>query len=352
MHAAIFVAIINAAPPNVLARFECHRCHEGTGLEELPLEKRCVGCHRAIVRGKFEQAKPETVKRWQRNIVDLTAAPSLQGAKKLKREWIEKFLQKPHDLRPALSATMPRLPIDAQTAKEIAQELAPEDPAQIDLDPDDITKGKKLFDDLKCITCHDAKAIDPPDLRYTRDRMTAATLIAFLRSPAAFDPASKMPSFELDEPSARQLAAFLMFAPLAPPADTAPRSRLPLLTRVVRFDEVSRRVLKKVCWHCHSSPDYARGDGGPGNSGGFGYRGRGLDFSSYQGIANGAIADNGKRQSIFRGDPPKIIEVLLSRVQEERGEMSDVIGMPLGLPSLTSEDIQLVESWIAQGRPE
>ena len=27
-------------------------------------------------------------------------------------------------------------------------------------------------------------------------------------------------------------------------------------------------------------------------------------------------------------------------------------GMPLGLPSVTPEELQLVESWIAQGRPE
>jgi hypothetical protein len=26
-------------------------------------------------------------------------------------------------------------------------------------------------------------------------------------------------------------------------------------------------------------------------------------------------------------------------------------GMPLGYPSLTPEEIQLVESWVAQGRP-
>jgi hypothetical protein len=28
-----------------------------------------------------------------------------------------------------------------------------------------------------------------------------------------------------------------------------------------------------------------------------------------------------------------------------------VLGMPLGLPALSPEEIQLVDSWIAQGRP-
>ena len=46
---------------------------------------------------------------------------------------------------------------------------------------------------------------------------------------------------------------------------------LPLRARPVAFEEVSERVLRKVCWHSHAQPDYARGDGGPGNSGGFGW---------------------------------------------------------------------------------
>jgi hypothetical protein len=32
-------------------------------------------------------------------------------------------------------------------------------------------------------------------------------------------------------------------------------------------------------------------------------------------------------------------------------EPGRVRGMPLGLPPLSSEDIQLVETWIAQGHP-
>jgi hypothetical protein len=37
---------------------------------------------------------------------------------------------------------------------------------------------------------------------------------------------------------------------------------------------------------------------------------------------------------------------------EERGQRHALVrGMPLGLPALTPEQVQLVESWIAQGRP-
>ena len=42
----------------------------------------------------------------------------------------------------------------------------------------------------------------------------------------------------------------------------------------------------------------------------------------------------------------------MARHREVEGEPIDgVTGMPLGLPPVPLEDIQLVESWIAQGRP-
>ena len=41
------------------------------------------------------------------------------------------------------------------------------------------------------------------------------------------------------------------------------------------------------------------------------------------------------------------------RESEERGQIvDDIRGMPLGLPALSPAQIQLVETWIAQGRPQ
>jgi len=44
------------------------------------------------------------------------------------------------------------------------------------------------------------------------------------------------------------------------------------------------------------------------------------------------------------------VAALLARQKEEAGETPNVRGMPLQLPALSSEELQLVESWIAQGR--
>jgi hypothetical protein len=164
-----------------------------------------------------------------------------------------------------------------------------------------------------------------------------------------------MPSFELTADQAERLAAFLFYEPLDEPSRQRPPERLALLSRPVSFDEVQERVFKKVCWHCHSNPDYAEGDGGPGNTGGLGFAPRGLDLSSYEGVASGALDDQGERRSIFSADEtgtPRLVTHLLARqVEEHGGQVPGITGMPLGLPAIAPEDIQLVASWITQGRP-
>ena len=48
-----------------------------------------------------------------------------------------------------------------------------------------------------------------------------------------------------------------------------------------------------TCWHCHSDPDFARGDGGPGNSGGFGYPPRRAELSDYASVSSGYLDADG-----------------------------------------------------------
>jgi hypothetical protein len=118
----------------------------------------------------------------------------------------------------------------------------------------------------------------------------------------------------------------------------------------VRFAEVRDRVFRRVCWHCHSEPDYALGDGGPGNTGGFGFAPRGLNLATYRGAQSGARGHQGQRRSIFRpvDGTPLLVAVLLARQREEAGVATDLRGMPLGLPALDAEDLQLrdtLTSW-------
>ncbi len=193
-----------------------------------------------------------------------------------------------------------------------------------------------------------------PDLRFARERLVPGNVAAYLLDPKSVKPDAAMPKLQLSAEEASDLATFVLQAPLADvrPAD-APR-RLPVLERAVGYDEVASRVLHKICWHCHSQPDYARGDGGPGNTGGFGFTARRLDLSSYESIASGYVDLRGERRSLFSKAPdgePMLLSVLLARQREAAGVAGEPRGMPLGLPPLPPEDIQLIETWISQGHP-
>jgi hypothetical protein len=180
-------------------------------------------------------------------------------------------------------------------------------------------------------------------------------VVAWLEDPSAVKPGAAMPRVPLTHDEARAIAAFLFDAPLVPERVHPMPERLPVLTRRVTFDEIDRRVLRKSCRHCHGDPDELHGDGGPGMSGGFGFAPRGLRFTSYEATSAGLLDAHGVRRSLFAptaDGTPRLVAALVARHAEEAGHPgAEVRGMPLGLPPLSPEDIQLVETWVAQGRP-
>ncbi len=301
-------------------------------------------------------------------------APSLAGADRLRRSWVRGFLLEPHDVRPGLVAQMPHLPITPGEADRLAAHLVPDrtEPA-IATAPAAVARGQALFRSLACGRCHrftgsadDDPAlhatgrdqVEPlggswalaPDLRHARARMEPVQIAAWI-----VEPRGAMPRLGISTDDAHALAAFIATTPLAPPPAPPRIERRAVLARAVTWDEVEAKVFRNVCWHCHAVPDYARGDGGPGNSGGFGFAPRGLDLSSYTGISAGSLDDVGESRSVFGkldDGTPRIVAHLLARHTEEAGgSVPGIRGMPLGLPALPLEQIQLVESWISQGRP-
>ena len=196
--------------------------------------------------------------------------------------------------------------------------------------------------------------IDNSDLRFTRQRFRRDRLLDWLLDPRAIKPDTRMPNFGLSDTDARDIAAYILGAELAP----EPRAafvRLPVLTRRVSFDEVNGKVFSRTCHHCHTDADAAGGDGGPGNTGGFGFAPRGISFSSHASILAGYLDERGERRSLFEpvaGGTPRLIAALLARHSElNQAPNRAVRGMPLGLPALSAEEIQLVESWVAEGKP-
>jgi hypothetical protein len=177
---------------------------------------------------------------------------------------------------------------------------------------------------------------------------------AWLENPAALKPDTLMPNLALTEAERTDIVAFVLRAPLELSRESE-FVRLPTLERRVSYAEVDSRVFSITCRHCHSNSEVAFGDGGPGYDGGFGFVPRRIDLSSHRGVASGMLDRQNERQSLFaptKNGTPRLLAALLVRHRETLGEVDpDVRGMPLGLPALTAEQIQLVESWIAQGRP-
>src|SRR5258706_4797682 len=138
----------------LVLQFECNRCHDATGFEAAPLEKHCVHCHQTIMAGTYEAPKA-TIEKWQKIIVNLRDAPSfVSTGARFRRGWIEQFLLSPRDLRPHMTATMPRLAIAPDQARDIATYLAPDDEKSAAFSAEDEARGKTLFAQKSCTTCH------------------------------------------------------------------------------------------------------------------------------------------------------------------------------------------------------
>lgn len=362
----------------LLAKYECNRCHEGTGLPAATMEKACFTCHVKIISGEFKGPKGAEA-RWHDRVLDLKDVPSLTASqKRFRRSWLVSFFMEPYDLRPRLGPSMPRLPLTREEARDLAAYLAaPDDPSQKpDWSKADPAHGRKLMEANGCPSCHLFTGVPPmdgatpykmeekalssamqlaPDLRFARRRLRPEAVIAWVSNPKAVKADTPMPEFQLKPEDARDIAAYVLTTPLEEPPPRAPSPRLPVLERKVTYDEVSTKVFRRTCWHCHGEPDYAAGDGGPGNTGGFGFKPRGINFVDYGSVAAGRVDDKGERHSLFekaKDGTPRLLRALLNRREEEAGKIDpEIRGMPLGYPSLSAEDVQLVETWIAQGRP-
>lgn len=362
---------------SLVEKFECSRCHDGTGLASAPFEKHCVTCHQDIWTDKFK-AKPDKIAKWKQTVVHYLNAPSLELAgDRLEPGFIQAFLLKPHKLRPNMVSSMPRLRITEQEAADVAAYLTKGGKPSAEPPSGDQAAGRVVLESKACGTCHLFSGVPDlpmkpamttpwqkgndaielaPDLRYVRERMSFGKLVRWLLDPPQVKPGTLMPKLGLSEKEAKDAAAYLLGAKLAPLLTKPIPARLPVLERKVTFEEVDREVLQKTCRHCHTNPDIARGDGGPGMTGGFGFVPRKLDFSTYESTNGGLLDLKGERMSVFaktRDGTPLLVAAVLARQKEEAGEIDpEARGMPLGLPALTAEQVQIVESWVAQGRPQ
>lgn len=388
----------------LLERAECTRCHKIPGLEEPARETSCSACHLWIMATAGNPAATAEARSsfplWDRHVERVKAGhftqgvPSLLGAgRRLRPEWLRGYLASPYDVRPNLSESMIRpafTPAELDdavaflTADAARLEKGPVPPA----DPALVAAGARLFEEKGCAVCHllgnrrfpaagsaqlDFAPYGPralaPDLRHARHRLRPEAIVPWLLAPQSLKPDTTMPALGLTAADALALGAFVLHG--EPGTAAAPAARGKGAPRgPPTFREVDERVLSRVCIHCHMDPASNAGDGGPGNTGGFGYRAIGLSFESYAQLAEGSAGPDGARRSIFRkGESGEAVLVELLRrriVENERDRVlpghddlrdrraapsTAAAGMPMGLPALGPDELALVEAWVAAGHP-
>lgn len=393
-----------AAGVAVITRHQCTRCHELDGLPGAGRPYDCVSCH-VFLKG-LTPADPryqkiatnngqDVLDRYIRNIEHLRQVPNLTAiGRRLRPAWIAEFLQHPTDLRPALDDAMLRNTLTPDDARTLARYFAavadvPADgepgsalPPPPALDPARVARGRAVFELRACPACHvvgndrfanqtaAALAQSPlaPNLRFARERLGPEALVAWIMDPPAVWPAATMPKLGVSREEAELIRDYLSAPVELPPAPAAEPllAMPPAAAHRVSWEEVKERVLGKVCVHCHMN-DHEK-DVGPGNLGGLGYAGRGLAMRTYEMLVRGARGVDGVRYSVLQRRPgeawPRILEVMVRRRVENLrdlvGPFADhvrppypdgLLGMPMGLPTMTDEELGILRRWIEDGCP-
>ena len=217
------------------------------------------------------KASPEQPSRPSRAMPELAfEPPSLEDCGlRLNAEWLRLWLADPEGQTP--EATMPRcLAGSKETADIDARDLAaflvslgrqPGGSPAATGAPEatafsreaDRRAGEALYAKLGCVACHvmpgDAKldADNRLSLGHVRTKWLPQALAEYLRSPARLYPSTRMPDFNLEEPEARALTAYLLARADAPrpPGPVQPAANLE------RGKELAGRL---GCANCHKLP--------------------------------------------------------------------------------------------------
>lgn len=226
----------------------CGTCHREETVPEAALlsEGRrlmdragCLGCHRLSGHEDWESTAP-----------DLDAL-----ADKTHVEWLRAWLADPESLQPGTwmpDFELPPTEVEALTAYLWAQ------PAKVPLPPDaaepppgDFDRGRKLFRESRCISCHTVGGRgngSAPELGGVGSKVHRSWLIAYLGDPHAFQPRTEMPRFEFTAQDLIDLSQY-MIDDLVDPAAPAPEEAYrPAQSRIERGGELYRRY---GCGGCH-----------------------------------------------------------------------------------------------------
>jgi mono/diheme cytochrome c family protein len=245
----------DAGPPMTPAAYieaGCGRCHGSDTVSGAPrltqgraLMTRfaCYACH--LVRGQ-ETFRPEAP--------PIETLPLKTGG-----EWVRRWLKNPRAIDP--NATMPNFELadteideleNALFARPVPDDLAAKIRAASDEPPGDPAKGKTIFRESMCISCHTVEGKgngSAPELSKIASTATRGWLLAFIRDPHAFNPRTRMPRYAFSDTEARDVVAYFEdeFRDFDAPKEMLEPLR-PNQTVAERGEKLFRRL---GCFSCH-----------------------------------------------------------------------------------------------------
>jgi mono/diheme cytochrome c family protein len=227
----------------------CGRCHLGDVVPEASLlsagrelldRAGCYGCHE--VEGHED---------WESD------APDLDGlSRKTHPGWLRAWLSGPREVVP--DARMPNFLLSEGEIESLvaflwaqpslpSQELGPDE----DPPPGDYDRGRKVFRESRCISCHTVEGRgngNAPELSRIGSKVNRRWLIAFLKDPHAFQPDTAMPRHNFTREDLLDVSQYMMeeFIDMEAP-DPGPPVRL-----AQRLIEEGEKLYRKFgCGGCH-----------------------------------------------------------------------------------------------------
>lgn len=178
------------------------------GGDLLVQELNCVACHQA--EGEFAAG------------LNARTAPNLDGVgARVRPEWLREYLSAPHAAK--LGAVMPDMfaGVDEATKKNEVEALTHYLAGKGTLThgsptPSGIARGEQIFHRVGCVACHDPMNVEKklahsvPLPQPLSAKYTVSSLNEFLKNPHAARPSGRMPSLNLNEAEAADLASYLL----------------------------------------------------------------------------------------------------------------------------------------------
>jgi mono/diheme cytochrome c family protein len=202
-------------------------------------EHRCIRCHTA------PGGMPELA----------ADAPAFAGIGSRRNfDWLARWIEKPHDLRPGTPMPAVFSGTDAREKSEaVAAYLASLKGDTLKASPTDasaIDAGRALYEKLHCVACHnppDSATTEPGKIsqKQVKAKFAAGALTAFLLKPEEHYAWIRMPNFKLSAAEANQLTAYLESQADAPGDRSAPTDEAAL--------KRGQSLVQSVgCLNCHA----------------------------------------------------------------------------------------------------